>query len=31
MPGLFVLASVGIVAVWGVWQLFHKAPPAPGE
>jgi hypothetical protein len=29
MPGLFVAASVVIVAAWGVWQFFKG--PRVGE
>jgi hypothetical protein len=28
MPGLFVAMSVGLVAIWGVWQ-FVKGPRPP--
>jgi hypothetical protein len=31
MPGLFVLASVGLVIGWGIWQRFHKASATPEE
>lgn len=31
MPGLFVALSVGLVAVWGVWQFVAGKGPKVGE